>query len=116
MLPTRSPLLFLWPSASRVRSPIASRSHWLTAPMIVMTRRPAAELVSSDSATEINATFFFSRSSKRPHRSFTDRVSLSSLATITVWTLPPVDQCQKALQSRPVQALGGFAAIDDYVN
>src|ERR1039457_1987766 len=95
MLRTRSPLLFLWTSASRVRSPIPSRSHWLTAPMIVMTSLPAAELVSSDSATEINATFFFSRSSKRPHRSFTDRVSLSSLATITAWTLPPLTSARR---------------------
>jgi hypothetical protein len=27
-----------------------------------------------------------------------------------------IDQCQKALQSRPVQALGGLAAINDYIN
>jgi hypothetical protein len=49
--------------AQRVASPfppMASRSHWLTAPMIVITRRPAAEPVSSDSATEIRATFRFS--------------------------------------------------------
>jgi hypothetical protein len=44
--------------AQCVPSPFAygSRSHWLTAPMIVITKRPAAELVSSDSATEISET------------------------------------------------------------
>jgi hypothetical protein len=36
----------LWPNASRVRSPIASRSHWLTAIMMLMTRRQTAEPVS----------------------------------------------------------------------
>jgi hypothetical protein len=59
-LPTRSPFARLWLIASRVRSPIASRSHWLTAVMMFITSRPAAELVSSDSATEM---------SDRPRRS-----------------------------------------------
>jgi hypothetical protein len=80
MFPTRCPWERLWRNASRVRSPIASRSHWDTAPMIVMTRRPAADPVSSASATEIRATLRFSNSSSRPHRSFTLRVSRSSLA------------------------------------
>src|SRR5439155_24169513 len=59
---------------------MASRSHWLTAPMMVITRRPAAEPVSSDSATETSATLRFSNSSSKPHRSLTLRVSRSSLA------------------------------------
>ena len=36
--------------------PVASRSHWLTAVLIFSTRRPAAEPVSSDSATDFRAT------------------------------------------------------------
>src|SRR5437867_11189053 len=80
---TGPPWLRLCRSASRVRSPIASRSHWLTAPMMVITRRPAAEPVSSDSATETSATLRFSNSSSKPHRSLTLRVSRSSLATNT---------------------------------
>jgi hypothetical protein len=43
IFPTRWPCARLWPNASRVRSPIASRSHWLTAPMMVITSLPAAE-------------------------------------------------------------------------
>jgi hypothetical protein len=38
--------------ASRVRSPIASRSHWLTAVIMLITSLPAAKPASSDSATE----------------------------------------------------------------
>ena len=98
MLPTRSPLLRLWRNASRVRSPIASRSHWLTAPMMVITRRPAAELVSSDSATEISATLRFSNNSSKLHRSLTLRVSRSGLATMIVWTLGTLPR------QRPVNA------------
>src|SRR5882724_1164738 len=45
MLPTRCPWLRLWLMASRVRSPMASRSHWLTAVMMFRTRRPAGEPV-----------------------------------------------------------------------
>ena len=56
IFPTRCPLGRLRSIASRVRSPIASRSYRLTAAMIVMTRRPAAEVVSNDFATEISAT------------------------------------------------------------
>jgi hypothetical protein len=36
--------------------------------MMVITRRPAAEPVSSDSATEISATLRFSKGSSNPHR------------------------------------------------
>src|SRR5579864_6012672 len=56
MLPTRSPLVRLWFMASHVRSPTASRSHWLTAVMMFRTSRPAAGPVSSNSATETSAT------------------------------------------------------------
>ena len=56
MLPTRSPFDRLCCIASRVRSPIASRSHWLTAVMMLITSLPAAEPVSSDSATETSET------------------------------------------------------------
>ncbi|MEP6961524.1 MAG: hypothetical protein ABI995_05575 [Acidobacteriota bacterium] len=62
-VPNTFAFALLWRKASRVRSPMASRSHWLTAPIIVITSRPAAEPVSSDSATEISATLRFSRSS-----------------------------------------------------
>jgi hypothetical protein len=57
---------------------MASRSHWLTAPMMVITNRPAAEPVSNDSATETNATLRFSNGSSSPHKSLTLRVSRSS--------------------------------------
>ena len=63
------PLVRLCRSASRVRSPIASRSHCETAAMMVVTSRPAAEAVSSDSATEISATPRFSKSSSKLQRS-----------------------------------------------
>jgi hypothetical protein len=53
--------------------------------MMVITRRPEAE---ADSATKINATMRFSKSSSRPPRSLTDRVSRSSLATIKALTFP----------------------------
>jgi hypothetical protein len=43
MFPTHSPFDFLWRNASLVLSAIASRSHWLTAPMIVITSRSAAD-------------------------------------------------------------------------
>ena len=46
-VPTRSPLPRLWRRASRVRSPMASRSHCETLTMMLRTRRPAAERVSS---------------------------------------------------------------------
>jgi len=49
--------------------------HCETAAMMVMTTRPAAEAVSSDSATEINATPRFSKSSSNVRRSLTDRVT-----------------------------------------
>jgi hypothetical protein len=41
--------------AHRVARPFAdaSRSHWLTAVMMFSTRRPAAELVSSDSSQRV---------------------------------------------------------------
>ncbi len=81
MLPTRSPLPRLCLKASRVLSPIASRSHWLTAPMMVITRRPAADPVSSDSATEISATLRFSNSSSSRHKSFTLRVPGTFIGT-----------------------------------
>jgi hypothetical protein len=55
----------LWRIASRVRSPIASRSHWLTAVMILITSLPAAEPVSSDSATETSETPWYCRLANR---------------------------------------------------
>jgi hypothetical protein len=62
----------------RVRSPMASRFHCETAAMMVLTRGPAADPVSSDSTTEINATLRFSKSSSKLQRSLTERVSRSS--------------------------------------
>jgi hypothetical protein len=53
-----------------------------------MTSRPAAEAVSSDSATETNATLRFSKCSSKLRRSLTLRLSRSSFATITAFTLP----------------------------
>src|ERR1039458_9923834 len=78
--------------ASRVRSPIASRSHWLTETMILRTSLPEAEPVSSDSATDTNETPRRWNCSSRTAKSLTDRVSRSSLATITLptardWTI-----------------------------
>ncbi len=53
MLRISSLLVRLWLMASR--SPIASCSQWLTAVMMFKTNRPAADPVSSDSATDTNA-------------------------------------------------------------
>jgi hypothetical protein len=44
----------------------------------VITRRPAAEAVSSDSATDISATLRFSNSSSKLQRSLTERVNKQS--------------------------------------
>src|SRR5665811_1995644 len=78
--------------ASRVRSPMASRSHWLTETMMLRTSLPEALPVSSDSATDTSETPRRWNCSSRTARSFTDRVSRSSLATITIpmardWTI-----------------------------
>jgi hypothetical protein len=97
-LPMRSLLLLLCRGASRLRSLIASRSHWLTTPIIVITQRPAAVEVSSDSATEIRARFRFSNSSMRLQRSLTLRVSRSSFATITAFFLRSPQESKTALQ------------------
>jgi hypothetical protein len=43
--------------ASAVRSPMASRSHWLTAARMLSTMRPAAVRVSICSLTDINDHF-----------------------------------------------------------
>src|SRR5580700_6116076 len=67
--------------ASRVRSPIASRSHWLTAVMMFRTSRPAAEPVSSDSATDTSAT------PRRSNRSSSVQTGLSSCASSKANTL-----------------------------
>src|ERR1035438_584025 len=115
MLPTHSPFDFLWRNASLVRSPMASRSHWLTAPMMVITRRPAAEPVSSDSVTETNATFFLSNSSSRSHRSLTLRVQPVEFGDDYASHLSALHQRQKPLKPGAVEALGRFAINDDLV-
>ena len=56
--------------------------------MMFSTSRPAAEPVSRDSATDTRATPLRSNRSSSSHRSLTLRVSRSSLATMTVFTLP----------------------------
>jgi hypothetical protein len=50
------PSAALVPQGVTVRSQIASRSHCGTAAMMVITRRPVAEAVSSESATETKPT------------------------------------------------------------
>src|ERR1035437_10105772 len=59
--------------ASRVRSPMASRSHWLTETIMLSTSLPEALPVSSDSATETNETPRRWNCSSSPAQSFTDR-------------------------------------------
>src|ERR1039458_7634357 len=91
-LPTNSSFDFLCRIASRVRSPMASRSHWLTETMILSKNLTEAEPVSNDSATETSETPRRWNCSSRTAKSFTDRVSRSSLATITIptardWTI-----------------------------
>src|SRR5664280_2762339 len=91
-LPTYSSFAFLCRIASRVRSPMASRSHWLTETMILRTSLPEALPVSSDSATDTNETPRRWNCSNRTAKSFTDLVRRSSLATITIptardWTI-----------------------------
>jgi hypothetical protein len=80
MLPTRSRWRRLCSSASRVRSPIASRSHCDTAVITLSTKRPAAEPVSSDSATEISVTPRRSNRSRSLQRSLN---FLESCAEVT---------------------------------
>jgi hypothetical protein len=86
-VPTHRPLDFLCCIASRVRSPIASRSHCETAVIMLITSLPAAEPVSSDSATDTNDTPRRWNRSSNSARSFTLRVSRSSLAMMTVSSL-----------------------------
>jgi hypothetical protein len=81
-VPTHCPWAFLWRRASRVRSPMASLSHWATDIMTLSTRRPAAVAVSSDSLTETSATPVCSNCSSRSARSRTECVSRSSLASL----------------------------------
>src|ERR1035437_8358488 len=85
-LPTNSSFDFLCRIASRVRSPMASRSHWLTETMMFRTSLPEALPVSRDSATDTNETPRRWNCSNKTARSLTDRVSRSNLATITMPT------------------------------
>ena len=116
MLPTRSPLVRLWLMASRVRSPIASRSHWLTAVMMFNTRRPAAEPVSSDSATDTRAT-------PRPLEALQQRAQILhaprepiELSDDHRLYIAGINEPEQPRHTRTVQALGGLSAVDDDVD
>jgi len=64
---------------------------------------------------EISATLRFSKSSSSPQRSLTLWVSRSSLATMTVCTLPALIRARRRLEAGSVERLGGFPAVDDHL-
>ena len=71
---------------------------------------PAAEPVSRDSATDTRATPFRSKRSSSSHRSLTLRVSRSSFATMTAFTLPHPPT--PTTSSCRATTLGRFSAFD----
>jgi hypothetical protein len=79
--------------------------------MMFSTSRPAAEPVSTDSATDTNATPRRSKRSNSSHRFFTVRVSRSSHDDGLC--LAVLHHREQSGHARPVQALGGLTALDD---
>lgn len=114
MLPTRSPLVRLWLIASRVRSPIASRSHWLTAVMMFSTNRQPPSRCRATPQLIPTLSQVVRSAPAACTRSFTLRVSRSSLAMMTACTSPASTSASN--RAMPVQGLGGFGAVYDDVD
>jgi hypothetical protein len=96
--------------AFRVRSPIASRSHWFTEVVMFNTSRPAADPVSSDSATDTSVTpRRLKRSSRVQIDASGETIQLSYDDRLYV---AGVYQMQHPLKSRPFQTLRRLTFIN----
>ena len=103
--------------AHRVPRPFADGFAFplATDTMMFSTRPPAADFVSSESATLTRLTLRLLNRLSSSARSATERVSRSSLAMMTTSTAPAVDEREQPRHAGPLQALGALAGVHDDV-
>ena len=83
--------------------------------MMVITRRPAAEAVSSDSATEINATPRFLEQFQQTAQVLDGAREPVELGNDHRLDFPTIHQGEQTLEAGAVQILGRLSAVHDHL-